>query len=274
MPTEIRELTKRGPSKKEQKKASPGEAILFSGLPGIGLVGKIAVDYLIKKLSPEKSAEIFSDSFYPSVVTDQGLIEPVKDTLYHAKIKGKDLFILAGDAQPKLDFNGLNTTLHYEFALKLVEYLKKAGIKEIYSLAGIEIGDKRIKGKPGVVVAATSKPILEGFKKLGARVSQEKGLITGSAGLLLGIGKANGIEGACLMGETSSRIVYSDSESAKEVLELLNKRFNLNIDLSDLGKEADKVAEAFKDIEKDFKEQETLEEQDSQPDHGKLTYIR
>jgi len=39
--------------------------IMFVGLPGIGLVGKICVDYFLKQFKTEKIGEIYSDSFPP-----------------------------------------------------------------------------------------------------------------------------------------------------------------------------------------------------------------
>ena len=40
------------------KKKKCKNAVMFSGLPGIGLVGKIAVDYMLKQFKAEKIAEI------------------------------------------------------------------------------------------------------------------------------------------------------------------------------------------------------------------------
>ncbi len=45
------------------------EAVLFTGLPGIGLVGTIVVDYLRKQLTAQTVAARTSDSSPPSVPT-------------------------------------------------------------------------------------------------------------------------------------------------------------------------------------------------------------
>ena len=63
------------------KEIKAKDAVLFTGLPGIGLVGKIVVDYLLKQVKAERVAEIVSDSFPPSVHTRNGLIEMIKDEL-------------------------------------------------------------------------------------------------------------------------------------------------------------------------------------------------
>ncbi|MCX6798974.1 MAG: PAC2 family protein, partial [Candidatus Diapherotrites archaeon] len=47
----------------KKKLAKP---VLLVGLPGIGLVGKICVDYFLRQFKTEKIAEIYSDCFPPS----------------------------------------------------------------------------------------------------------------------------------------------------------------------------------------------------------------
>ena len=42
---------------KELKQIEPNNPVLIEGLPGLGLVGKIAIRYLIKKLKAAKFAQ-------------------------------------------------------------------------------------------------------------------------------------------------------------------------------------------------------------------------
>ena len=63
--------------------------------------------------------------------------------------------------------------------------------------------------------------------------------IVGASGLLLGLGKLQGIEGGCLMGETSGYMV--DPKSASVVLKSLQKLLNIKIDLEELEKRAKQV---------------------------------
>ena len=53
--------------------------------------------------------------------------------------------------------------------------------------------------------------------------------IVGASGLLLGLGKLQGIEGGCLMGETSGYMV--DPKSASVVLKSLQKLLGIKIQL-------------------------------------------
>ena len=47
----------------EKEKIELNNPILISGLPGLGMVGNIAVKYLIKQLKAEKFAELYSPHF-------------------------------------------------------------------------------------------------------------------------------------------------------------------------------------------------------------------
>ncbi|MFH1544672.1 MAG: PAC2 family protein [archaeon] len=128
-------------------------AVLFTGLPGIGLVGKIAVDYMLKQLKAEKIGEVSSDSFPPSVHTKNSLIELIKDELYHYSYKGKHYLFLAGPVQPSLDVRFGLAHEHYEFAREIVEAVKKNGRKgDIHSCRNQcwgEAHEPRTKGCSG-----------------------------------------------------------------------------------------------------------------------------
>ncbi len=251
---------------KKKKLKSP---VLITGLPGIGLVGKIAVDYLLTQFKLEKLANIYSDSFPPSVHTEKGVLELIRDELFLYEFKNRSFLFLAGPVQPSLDIRMALPRDHYEFAEKIVLFAKKLGVKKIYTIAGINVGDKRMERAPRAVVAATDKKILEEFKALDARVDYRGGLISGAAGLLLGIGKAHGISGACIMGETNAKLIYGDHGAAKRVLELLVKKFGFRVNMKNIEKEAHNIEDAFSQLSKQLEEKKEEDEEDSD-----LSYVR
>jgi len=248
------------------KKDSLKNPVLFTGLPGIGFVGKIVVDYLLKEFKAKKIAEIYSDSFPPSVHAKNGVVELIKDNIYHVEMKNHDFLFLSGPVQPSLEFQA-GSSEHYEFAERIVQACKELNVKEIYTLAGINIGEKRMSRESEVVVAATSKQILDEWKKFKIQIIQDEGLISGAAGLILGIAREHAIEGACLMGETNARLVYGDHGAAKAVLELLMKKYGFKVDMKEIEKEAKNIEQAFNQLQKQFEEE---------PDEGndRLSYVR
>jgi len=250
------------------KKVQFKDAVLLVGLPGIGLVGKISLDYMLKQLKTEKIAEVLSDSFPPSVHTKDSKVFLIKDEVFHFNQKGKDYLFLSGPVQPALDFKVGSSHEHYEFSETLINFFKNIGVSEIVTLAGINVGDNRINKVPEVIVAGTDDLILTEWKKFGAKEDKKEGLISGVAGLLVGIGKLHSIKGACLMGETNPQLVYGDHGSAKRVLEIVSKRFDFKFKMKSIEKEAKQIEKAFKELTTHL--EVPLEEEKT----DKLSYVR
>jgi len=244
------------------------DGIVFIGLPGIGLVGKIVVDYLVKELKPKKIADVLSDSFPPAVITKHGVVEMFSDHIYFLNYKGQAFYFVAGPVIPNWDQNVSNTGDQYDFSRTLVAAFKELNITTICTIAGLNIGEERMKKTPHVVAAATDKKTLEDWKKSGANVDQPEGTIWGHAGLLLGIGKTQGIPGVCLMGETSARLVYGDPGASKSVLELLMKKYGFKIKMDKIEAETKEIETAFQKLA------ETMQAEEAGNKKLDLSYVR
>ena len=63
------------------------EPILIEGLPGIGNVGKLAVEHLIEEIGAKKFVEIYSKDFPPQVfINTDGTIKLVNNELYYLSL--------------------------------------------------------------------------------------------------------------------------------------------------------------------------------------------
>ncbi len=90
--------------------------LLIEGLPGIGNVGKIAVDFLISELKPKLLYKIHSYDFSHTVyLTENNQIELPCAEIYLCRKKGRDILLLAGDEQP------LDKKAAYIFADKILD---------------------------------------------------------------------------------------------------------------------------------------------------------
>ena len=212
------------------------DAILLEGLPGVGNVGKLAAMHLIEELKAKKCTEIYSSHFPPQVLIDDGgVVKLVNNELYYHKGKGKnkDLLFLVGEYQ------GMDSSGQYELCNQLITLAKEMGVASIYTLGGYGLG--KLVPEPRVLGAATSEKMVELFKSADIEfIDGEPGAgIVGASGLLLGLGKLQGIEGGCLMGETSGYMV--DPKSASVVLKSLQKLLGIEIDLEELEKRAKQV---------------------------------
>lgn len=84
------------------------------------------------------------------------------------------------------------------------------------------------------------------------------GVIVGASGLLLGLGRVRGIEGICLMGETSGYIV--DPMSADSLLSVLSNLLEIEVDHTFLQERAEDMERAIEKIREaeEAKSQEEL----------------
>jgi uncharacterized protein (TIGR00162 family) len=230
------------------KKPKLKNPILIEGLPGIGNVGKLAVEHLIDSMEATKFAELHSKDFPPQVfINIDGTIKLVNNEFFYWKAKKRnqrDLILLTGDYQ------GLSSQGQYELVEKILDVAEELGTKNIYTLGGYGLGHEI--ENPKVLCATTDKTLVKQMKKFGAifKKNEPGGGIVGASGLLLGVGKLRGFQGACLMGETPGYLV--DPKSAKAVLNIIMKITNVNVNLSALekkAKEIEQIAQQLKEME-------------------------
>jgi len=224
--------------------------IVLIGLPGIGLVGKIAVDTVIKKTKAKKIGKISGDIFPPMVfVNEKGKITESQNEIYYFKNKKQDIIFIAGDFQPNLESHD-SFPLHYEFASELIAFLKRIKVKEIYTFAGINVGDSRITKTPELFYALNNFAKEEKLKK---EIKNAKNItISGIAGLTLSEAEKQNIPATCILGETSNKI-YGDFESAKSIILFLQKHFSMKFEIKEIEEEAKKISNAFKQVIKELK---------------------
>jgi uncharacterized protein (TIGR00162 family) len=221
--------------------------VFVEGLPGIGNVGRIAAGYLVEELKAKKFAELFSSHFMPFVLLhENSSVHVLKNEFYYWKAKSpnqRDLIILIGDSQ-SIDPEG-----HYEIVETILDYLQKLGVKEIFALAGLSIGEE--KEKPKVVGAVSEPELIKKYEGYGIDFQSvnKVGTIVGASGLFIGLGKNKGMKGVCLLGETIGFPIIPDPKSAEAVLNVLTKILNLKIDTSRLGKKVKEMEELIKKIE-------------------------
>ncbi|MEM5798927.1 MAG: proteasome assembly chaperone family protein [Candidatus Aenigmatarchaeota archaeon] len=217
--------------------------LLVEGLPGIGNVGRICVDYIIQETGAKLFAELYSEHFFPFVVIhEKWEIRLLKVKFYYLKGK-RDVVFVTGDCQ------SMTSQGHYEVMEKIVDLAQKIGVKEIITVGGLATGE--IEEKPRVYGAATDKSIVEKYKEFGINfnTSEKVGYIVGAAGILLGLGKQRGIDGLCLLGETSGFPIVADPRAAEAVLNILSKILEIKIDMSKLDKRVKEMERLIKKIQ-------------------------
>jgi len=226
--------------------------ILVEGLPGIGNVGKVAVDFLIDELKAVKAYEITSYSFPHSVfVNEKNLVELPTVEIFYKKFnnpKKKDLVFLGGDVQPTDEQSS------YEFSDKMLDLFEKWHGSDVITLGGIGLGE--VPRQPQVYCTANEPGIIKRYKnaKVNEKLYGVVGPIVGVSGLLLGLAKRRNIPAIAFLAETYGHPMYLGIKGAREILLMLDSYFGLKINIKRLDRE-------IKDIEKDvLKKTEQLNE--------------
>jgi hypothetical protein len=219
--------------------------IFVEGLPGVGNVGRIAAGYLAEQLEAKEFAELFSPHFLPFVLLHQSsAVHVLKNEFYFYKEKKKkerDMVILIGDSQ------SIDPLGHYEIVETVLDFIEKSGVKEIITIAGLNVG--KMEKKPKVIGAVSEPGVAKKYKGLGIDfdAGSRIGTIVGASGLFIGLGRYRGMKGICLLGETSGFPIIPDPKSAEAVLKVLTKIIGIDLDMSKLE---DKVKEMEKFMKK------------------------
>ncbi|HKZ50065.1 MAG TPA: PAC2 family protein [Candidatus Nanoarchaeia archaeon] len=207
--------------------------LLVEGLPGVGNVGKIALDYLIDTLKPELLYKIHSNVFPHSVFfNEHGYIELPSVSIYKYKGKTRDILLLTGDVQPTRE------SASYEFCEKILDFAEEAGCKDIITLGGI--GMQTEVKNPAIFGAFTDKNTMKQYKKYGGintKTSDKIEAIVGASGLLLGLARLRNMRGVSLLSETFAHEYHFGFKEAKYLLEKLKPILGVNLKLDDLEKE-------------------------------------
>ena len=218
--------------------------ILIEGLPGIGQVGKLVAEHMIQELGAEKVAEVFSIHFPPQVLLDRdGLTRLVSNSLYRYEGEKKILFLVG-------DFQSTSGEGHYLLTDAYLDIAEELGVKRIYTLGGYGVG--HLVDKPRVISAVNRESLRSEVEEAGGLFAGDEpgGGIIGASGLLLGMGALRGIEGICLMGETSGYLV--DPKSAHSLLQVLSNLLKLPVDttmLEERAEEMERIVERLRESE-------------------------
>lgn len=242
--------------------------ILIEGLPGIGNVGKLAVDFIIEEMKPELVYNIHSFNFPPSVlVKENNLISLPCVSIYRLKLENRDLLFLTGDFQP------LQEEASYHFSEEVLNLAKKTGCSEIITLGGIGLNESPKKIK--IFGTATDKETLDKYRKLSGvnfNISGKVGAIFGATGLLLGLAPMHGIKGLGLLVETESNLDHIALREAKLLLKTLVEAFDLKLNINKFESEMKELEKETRFYDDDI-EEKLLEEIRKQFPEDDMSYI-
>ncbi|MDW8021566.1 MAG: PAC2 family protein [Nitrososphaerota archaeon] len=199
----------------------PG-AVLIEGLPGVGLVAKVAVAYLIDKLKSKKICRFYSPFFPSTCYIRGGRLIPYFADIYLAE-EPRPLLLLYGNAQPASYYG------QHEFCEKVLEVSLKLGANFIITLGGY--GKEMVSRVRTIYLSSTSdEAIKSALRRLDA-VPYE-GQIIGAAGLLITMAGEYGVDNLSLLIETGE--AAPDYHAARRAIEAIDRLLDLGIPVDDV----------------------------------------
>lgn len=225
---------------------SKGTSVLM-GFPGSGLVGSIALQYMVDQLEFELIGSVTSKYFPPLAMMSKGVINvPVR--LYE---KDK-LAVIVADIP-------IHPMICYEVSNGLMDWLTPFGIREVVTIAGIVTNEteKRVFG------VATTDEALPRIQE--NTVVLPVGSISGIASSIMTECKLRNIPAYGLLGET---INAPDPRAAAAAIQVLNKMFDLSLDIAPLLEQAEEIESTMHKLAEQVQTAEASPRKENLPMYG------
>lgn len=223
--------------------------IVLAAWPGMGNVGLITVDYLRRKLDAKVFAEIDMSPFFipDSIEVKDGIAQfpEIPTSVFYAH-HDPDIIIFESNAQ----ISGREGIMIIK---TLLDVLGQFSIPRIYTFAAF--AQPMSHATESTVLGTCNAPgVLATLKDHGV-IPMPDGYIAGLNGLLLGVAAARQIEAACLLGTIPSYASNLNYPKASvELIEVVSKMLDLEIDTSDLEEGVTAMAQQFDMIEERIRE--------------------
>ncbi|WP_394326508.1 proteasome assembly chaperone family protein [Methanofollis ethanolicus] len=229
------------------KPLSGENPLVLMGFPGSGLVGSIALQYLVEQMEFEQIGNITSKYFPPVAMMAKGVINvPVR--IYE---KAETAAIVADIP--------IHPMICYEVANGIIEWLAGYPVREVITIAGIVTNEpeKRVFG------VATREEMLERIRD--ETVILPMGSISGIAGSILTECKIRNLPGYGFLGET---VNTPDPRSAAATLKVLNTLYGLDVDIEPLLEQAAEIEATMHKLAEEVQSTETPQKKENLPMYG------
>jgi len=221
-----------------KEKPSLRNPTLIAAWPGMGMLARMSADYLIQQLDAKQFAEIRSPSNDIYFKDGMGKLSQYRHRFYYSNGKQSDLIVCNGEIQPQ------SLSELQELANQVLDVAEEFGAKRVYTFAAVP---NPHDVKPRVFGVVNKPELVEFLRENGVQLVSGDGRITGLNGLLIGIAQQRKIEGICLLCE----IRYLDipqPRSVQAVLNTLTKILGIEIDLSELERQAEEMEQKIEKI--------------------------
>ncbi len=215
------------------KQVNLNGATLIEGFPGAGLVGPMTISYIVDKLKMDYVGYITSSDFPPLIsIHKSEPMPPIR--IYCSSGKGEKIVTIFAEFAIPLELVTSLSDVVYKF-------IKDNGITSIYSIGGIPVD----KVTNNVFVLASTSKLLSAAQNAKMKPVGE-GVATGVSAMLLMRATLDKLPDLNIMVPIIPDTITP--KYAEQAIASLDKFVKLNIDISELEKEALEVEAKIRDI--------------------------
>jgi len=216
------------------RKPKLNEPIAIVGSPGLRSIGKLTIDYLVKKLQAKLIAELYSTHFplifhtKPSYASHPRLLGDAGVSIRESEIAFPRIQFHSSTFPDLLITNGYHANFNGQYAVaeKVLDLFEEYNVKKMIVLAG--------HGRTGneICCAATNLQLIQEMKEEYGLEVEYQGSFYGFSGLVFGLAKLRRIESICLFGRTepnSGEAEYPDENAVNVILKYLSRILKINL---------------------------------------------
>jgi uncharacterized protein len=226
-------------------------SMLVEGMPGVGLVGKIATDHLVDEFDMELYGTVHCDGLAPIGVYHEGereILPPVR--IYAAP--DEDLVALQSDVPVKSAAIG-------EFAGCLIGWLEDENVTPIF-LSGLPTEKSGVPELFGIATGDAGGLLDE----LDAGLPSENGVVSGPTGAFLNESGKVGLDGLGLVVQSNER--FPDPEAARVLIEHgIGPLTDIEVDISELVDHAEEIRSQKEQLAEKMRQAKEEESSQAQP---------
>ena len=196
------------------------------GSPDVGLVGAIAVSYVIQALKMDVVASLDGDILPPVVVVHEG----IPQAPFRAYVKD-DLAALISEIP-------VEPRTIAQIARAIVDWIQLKNVEVLISISGVPVENRLDIEVPKVYGVGTSASMIESFKKVEVEPLEE-GFMVGLHAVVMKECLKRGINNIVLLAQ--SHLQYPDPGAAASTITSLNRLINLGVDVKKLLDEEEEI---------------------------------
>lgn len=215
----------------ETRKIRFNKPLVIAGFAGQGLVGSIALSYIVDNLKLKEIAYVRSRLLPPATIFIDGLLR------YPFRIYSNDegtLLAIVSEISPPVEG-------FYDISHSLMNWIEKMNVDEVVVLSGLVV---RQRPDPKLIFAAAEPEVLDKLKQHNIPILT-RGLITGIAATILNECITRKLTGICLLSPTTAK---PNPEASATLISALNRVYGLGIELTPLVKEIELIKKKQREL--------------------------